>query len=705
MLTTFSALAAEHKRVLVVHSFGNAAPPFTTASTAFETALTEGMGEGVDLDEVSLDVARYASLDMDEAVVELMRKRQTKWQPDLVVPIGAPAGIFVAKHRDRLFPATTPIIYTALDQRRLPAGALEENATFVGTLYDYPGAVKDILQLAPDTTNVVMLLGDSELERFWVEFLKQEFQPLTNRVSFTWFNKLSFEQILERSAKLPPHSFMLMILYMKDGSGVTHNADEALRQIHSVANAPINGLFRTQMGLGVVGGSLYADELEASESARVAIRVLRGEPVSNFPPRIMQPSQPQYDWRELQRWNIPESRLPAGSKILFRQPSVWVAYKWYLLGIFTAFALETVLVSLLILNLVKRHRAERAFRETEQRLNLAAAAAEIGMWMWDIAPNEIWATENCRRMFGFPARAVLRYETFLQRVHPKDRAAVELAVRHALEDGNDYVSEYRVILPDGVERWVTARGRPEVTGNGETKRLLGACVDVTTRKRAEETAQQLSGRLLHAHEEERARLAKELHDGLSQNLALLSVEMEMFGQRLPETPAQINERLSGFSSEAKGLSAEVHRISHGLHPAKLTQLGLTIALRSFCREVEQAHGIQVCFEARDVPRELPPEAALCLYRVAQEAIQNVVKHSGAKRATVELETTGNTICLRVTDDGKGFETGAKRGSGSLGLVSMQERVRLVQGKVSVKSEPGQGTRVEARVPLPKECHI
>jgi PAS domain S-box-containing protein len=308
-------------------------------------------------------------------------------------------------------------------------------------------------------------------------------------------------------------------------------------------------------------------------------------------------------------------------------------------------------------------------------------------------------------MFGFPARAVIRYETFLQRVHPDDRAAVELAVRHALEDGNDYVSEYRVILPDGVERWVTARGRPEATGNGETKRLLGACVDVTTRKRAEETAQQLSGRLLHAHEEERARLAKELHDGLSQNLALLSVEMEMFGQRLPETSAQINERLSGFSREAKGLSAEVHRISHGLHPAKLTQLGLSVALGGFCREVERAHDIEVCFEARDVPRELPPEAALCLYRVAQEAIQNVVKHSGSKRATVELETTGNRICLVVTDDGKGFETGAERGSGSLGLVSMHERVRLLHGEVFVKSEPGQGTRVEARVPLPMEYHV
>jgi PAS domain S-box-containing protein len=524
-------------------------------------------------------------------------------------------------------------------------------------------------------------------------------------VNFTWFDDLSFPEMLERSAKLPPNSFVLFVLLMRDASGVTHNGDAALRRLHEVANAPVNGLFENQLGLGILGGRLYPDEDQGIESARIAVRILRGEPASSFPPRLLRPTAPQYDWRELQRWNIPESRLPAGSTIRFRQPTLWESYKWYILGALAVLTLETLLIFFLVANSLRRRRAEGALRESEQRLNLAAAAAEIGMWMWDIAPNEVWATENCRRMFEFPARAVIRYETFLQRVHPDDRAAVEFAVRHALEDGNDYVCEYRVILPDGVERWVAARGRPEVTGNGETKRLLGACVDVTTRKRAEETAQQLSGRLLHAHEEERARLARALHDGLSQNLALLSIEMEMFGQRLPETARQINERLEGFSKEAKRLSAEVHGISHGLHPAKLTQLGLTVALRSFCREVERAHDIEVRFEARDVPRELPPEAALCLYRVAQEAIQNVVKHSGSKRATVELETTGNRICLLVTDDGKGFETGAERGSGSLGLVSMQERVRLVKGEVSVKSELGEGTRVEARVPLPTEYHI
>ena len=151
--------------------------------------------------------------------------------------------------------------------------------------------------------------------------------------------------------------------------------------------------------------------------------------------------------------------------------------------------------------------------------------------------------------------------------------------------------------------------------------------------------------------------------------------------------------------QTKGLSAEVHRISHGLHPAKLTQLGLPVALKGFCREVESAHQVTVQFAARDVPRTLPEDVALCLYRVAQEALQNVVKHSGAKRANVELRTADSAIELSVADDGNGFEVGAKRTTGSLGLVSMAERVRLVHGEIAVESKPGQGTKVTVRVPF------
>jgi signal transduction histidine kinase len=361
-LAPLSAGAAAPKRILIVHSFGNAAPPFTTASSAFETTLIKEVGEPVDLDEVFLDVARYATLDMEEALVDLISKRQVRWQPDLVVPIGSPAGVFVAQYRDRLFSKTTPIVYTGMDPRRLPAGALQQNATFTGSSYDLPGAVEDILKLAPATTNIVVVIGASPLEQFWTEVLRREYQPFTNRVGFTWFNDLSFDQMLERSARLPPHSFMLLILLMQDAAGVTHNEDDALRRLHDVANAPMNGLFNSQFGMGIVGGRLYSDELEGVGAARVAIRVLHGEPATNFAPRILGALGPCYDWRELQRWGISERNLPAGSVIRFRQPTFWQLYMWHI--VLVVVVVCTVLGALhyaQVARLNTAHQAQAAF--------------------------------------------------------------------------------------------------------------------------------------------------------------------------------------------------------------------------------------------------------------------------------------------------------------------------------------------------------
>jgi signal transduction histidine kinase len=361
-----AAEAGPAKRVLMVHSFGSTAPPFTTHSTAFETTLTQEMGQRVDLDEVSLDMARYAQPDMEEPFVEFLLKRLAKWHPDLVVPVGSPAGRFVAKYRDRLFPKT-PVIYTGMDQRTLPPDAFR-NATFVGEDFKLAGLVEDILQLAPDTTNVVVVLGASPLERYWTTEFRRAFAPFTNRVNFTWVNDLTFDQMLEQVARLPRRSFILLALLIRDAAGVTHNEDEALQRLHAVANAPINGLFHHQLGLGIVGGRLYQAEVQGAESARIALRILRGEPVANFPPRIIPPQGPQYDWRELRRWNISEDRLPPGSVIAFRQPTVWERYRWWVVGALCIFVLQAVMIAGLLVQRTRRRRAELELQRNREQL-------------------------------------------------------------------------------------------------------------------------------------------------------------------------------------------------------------------------------------------------------------------------------------------------------------------------------------------------
>jgi PAS domain S-box-containing protein len=474
----------EPKRVLIVHSFGSATPPFTTTSTAFETVLTQEIGERVDLDEVSLDVARYATLDMEEALVEFMRKRQARWQPDLVVPIGSPAGVFVATYRDRLFPIATPVIYTGMDRRRLPPGALEKNTAFIGESYNLPALVEDILQVAPATTNIAVVIGASPLELYWKDVLQQEYQTFTNRVNFTWFNDLTFDQMLERSAHLPPRSFLLLILLMRDAAGVTHNQDQALKNLHEVANAPINGIFREQLGLGIVGGRLYP-ELEGTEAAHVAVRILHGEPASNFPPKIVGALPPRYDWRELQRWNINEARLPSGSTILFRKPTVWQQYRPWIISGLSVFILQALLIFALVANSLKRRRAERTLAESEARFRIAADEAPILIWMSGLDKlctffNKAW--------LEFTGRTLEREmgNGWAEGVHPDDLQGCLKIYFEAIDNRQPFLMEYRLRRFDGEYRWMIDTGRPRYDALGNIVGYIGSCADITERKRADE---------------------------------------------------------------------------------------------------------------------------------------------------------------------------------------------------------------------------
>src|SRR5438093_6363261 len=492
--TVISVAAAQPKRVLIVHSFGSAAPPFTTHSIAFETELTEKMGERVDLDEVALDVARYTTLDMEEALVEFMRKRQAKWQPDLVARIGSPAGVFVAQYRDRLFPRTTPIIYAGMDQRRLPPGALEQNATFVGESFDFPGMVDDMLQVAPATTNIVVVIGASQLEKYWASAIQREWEPFTNRVRFTWLDDLGFDQVLERVAHTPPRSFIFLILLMRDATGVTHNADEALKRIHAVANGPVNSIFQHQLGLGIVGGRLYQAEVEGVESAHIAIRILRGEPATSFPPRIVGPLEPRYDWRELQRWKIGADHLPAGSTILFREPTLWDRYKWRLIAILSVCVAEALLISLLLANLAKRRRAERSLVETEARFRSAADAAPVMIWM--SGPDKLctFFNKSWLEFTGRPLQQELG-NGWAEGVHPDDLQACLRTYGKAFDAREPFVMEYRLRRHDGEHRWISDTGQPRKDNRGNFVGYIGSCADITEARRKTEALYESENRL------------------------------------------------------------------------------------------------------------------------------------------------------------------------------------------------------------------
>ena len=211
-------------------------------------------------------------------------------------------------------------------------------------------------------------------------------------------------------------------------------------------------------------------------------------------------------------------------------------------------------------------------------------------------------------------------------------------------------------------------------------------------------AQEISGRLITAHEDERARLARELHDDACQNLALLSIDLEVLRQNTP-TDNGSGEKIKALSERAGELSNDLRRLSYQLHPARLEHLGLAASIRGFCKEMETAHSLEIEFVEANVPVTLPEPISLNVYRIVQESIQNIVKHSGASEASVTLSGNGNELQLTISDNGRGFDPKSPVPEASLGLTSLRERIRLLHGKMSINSRPDKGTRIEATIPV------
>jgi signal transduction histidine kinase len=212
--------------------------------------------------------------------------------------------------------------------------------------------------------------------------------------------------------------------------------------------------------------------------------------------------------------------------------------------------------------------------------------------------------------------------------------------------------------------------------------------------------QQLAGRILTAQEDERKRIARELHDDISQRLAAGAIEVGKAEQELT-APQPVRAALAGLKDHLIALSDDVHRLSRQLHPAILDDLGLKDALRAECDRVAERGRLAVNFRCGQLPVGVPRDLALCVYRIAQEALRNAVKHARADRVDLTLNADLEFLDLEIRDFGRGFDPAAARKAAGLGLASMEERVRLAGGELSISSSPGQGTSIQVRVPLPE----
>lgn len=353
----------------------------------------------------------------------------------------------------------------------------------------------------------------------------------------------------------------------------------------------------------------------------------------------------------------------------------------------------------MIVDITERKMVEAALRESEERLRLAVEAGRMYAYEWDVESDVIIRSGLFANILGLTdAAGIITCKQMMKTVHPDDQVAVAASTAACTPEDPIARVRYRVIRPDGSVVWLEKTARAFFDGNRKLVRTIGIVADVTDRKHAEEALLSLSQRLIEAQEAERERIARELHDDIGQRLALLEMDLERLKQIGPvsEEMTQCVEELSAQASE---ISSDVHDLSHELYSSKLKILGPVAAMKGFCKELSAKQKVEIDFEHGDISRNVPQEVSLCLFRILQEALHNAVKHSGVGHVRVEFRELDDAILLSVRDSGVGFDTEtAMRGRG-IGLTSMQERLKLVNGELFIASQIDHGTTIQARVPL------
>jgi PAS domain S-box-containing protein len=343
---------------------------------------------------------------------------------------------------------------------------------------------------------------------------------------------------------------------------------------------------------------------------------------------------------------------------------------------------------------------EQALRESEARFRLVANTAPMLIWM--SGPDRLCTYFN-NSWLTFTGRSMdLELGNgWAEGIHPEDLQRCLDTYTRAFDAHEKFNMEYRLRRYDGEYRWLLDIGVPRFNHDGSFAGYIGSCVDVSDRKLAEEALSGVNSRLIEAQERERARIARELHDDIGQRLALLTIELEQFRQKFSDLPAEPLHRIAELRNHSSDIATDVQSLSHELHSSKIEYLGIATALRAFCHDFSDQQNVEIGFAHDEIPRSLPQEISLCLFRVSQEALQNALKHSGTRHFDVELRNSSSEIQLTVRDSGSGFDSEAALRTHGLGLISMAERVKLVGGRLSIDSQPHRGTTIRASVPLSK----
>jgi two-component system, LuxR family, sensor kinase FixL len=473
---------APTKRVLIISTGSRLAPGFIIVDQQLLQVLGNIPSLRIETYAENLDLVRFPTERYSEIFSEYLTAKYAANPPDLVILVYVGNLGVPGKLLPQVFPGV-PIVVAGLSEEELRPHQFGDFVTGVAQRVD-PGATLElILRLQPGTRRIVVIGGTAEIDRHVLERVRKTAESFKDRVEIDFWDDRTMAELRAGVATLSSDTVILFARLFRDGAGQAFISSEVGQWIARSASAPVYIMVDSIFGTGAVGGSLASVEAFGKRAGELARLILTGTPPGSLPFEIGADSVPTFDWRALKRWDISESRLPPNSVVRFRPQSLWQQYRWYVIAALVIICAQGAIIIELLIERARRRRIQADLKENQQLMELATSASELGLWSRDLKTGYIWANAAMRSLFGFGTHEPLRFDDMIARVHPHDRSRLIPDVTRAEDRELAFEGEVRVVLPDGTERWLLAKGRTVVGPNSEERRRMGAVLDISERKR------------------------------------------------------------------------------------------------------------------------------------------------------------------------------------------------------------------------------
>ena len=381
--------SSETRRVVLLYDERLDFPGLAILDAALGQSLSSDLSGSVEVYREAMDLSRFGSDEYPRLLRDYLRTKYAAKQIDVVVAVMGPALDFLLGEGGQAFPGT-PIVFCGIDRREIEGRSLPSHVTGVLVKREFSPTLDIALRLHPGTSHVMFVGGTSEFDARLVAQARREFRPYEARLTFTYQTALPLRELLAQLATLPPHTVVLYSTFFRDGAGEAFIPHEVAERVTAAATVPVYGFLDQFMGRGIVGGQLYSLTAHGEQAAGLVRRILAGEQPSDLPLLEGGEGVNLFDWRQLQRWNISESLLPANRTILFRQVNGWDQYRPQIIGAILLVGVQTVSIAALLFQRARRRRLETALLDSQQRYTLAAAAGAVGVWDWNFETNELF---------------------------------------------------------------------------------------------------------------------------------------------------------------------------------------------------------------------------------------------------------------------------------------------------------------------------